>query len=40
MLVQTPKIQIRGGGLEALEEGIEEVRTGKVRGYKLVYTIA
>lgn len=39
-LVQPPDFRIRSGGLEALEEGIDEVRTGKTAGYKLVYPVS
>lgn len=39
-LVQPPEFRVRSGGLEALEEGIDEVRTGKTAGYKLVYPVS
>jgi aspyridone synthetase trans-acting enoyl reductase len=34
-----PSFQVRSGGLAAVEEGIEEIRKGRVRGGKLVYTL-
>ncbi|ROT36434.1 alcohol dehydrogenase GroES-like domain-containing protein [Sodiomyces alkalinus F11] len=39
-LVRGPDFQLGEGGLEGLVEGIDDVRKGKVQGYKLVYPIA
>ncbi|EFQ34570.1 alcohol dehydrogenase GroES-like domain-containing protein [Colletotrichum graminicola] len=39
-LVRGPEFQLREGGLEGITEGIDQVRKGKVRGFKLVYPIA
>lgn len=33
-------VELRTGGLEALVEGIDDLRKGKVRGRKLVYPLA
>ncbi|KAI1392617.1 alcohol dehydrogenase GroES-like domain-containing protein [Hypoxylon trugodes] len=39
-LLKPPELTVRGGGLEALEVGIDDVRKGLVRGSKLVYPLA
>ncbi|KAI1416802.1 GroES-like protein [Hypoxylon sp. FL1857] len=38
-LLQAPRMQLRDGGLEALQIGIEDVRTGQIKGSKLVYPL-
>jgi aspyridone synthetase trans-acting enoyl reductase len=38
--VEPHPVEIRNGGLAAVGEGMEEVRTGKITGRKLVYPIA
>lgn len=39
-LIKPHPIEVRTGGLEAIADGIEDLRTGKVEGRKLVYQIA
>jgi hypothetical protein len=44
-LLSSGKLQIhnidnKNGGLEAIPEGLEELREGKVSGTKIVYTLA
>lgn len=39
-LLRPPPFQVRPGGLEAVEEGIEELRTGQALGGKLVFPLA
>ncbi|KAI8628965.1 alcohol dehydrogenase GroES-like domain-containing protein [Xylariaceae sp. FL1651] len=38
-MLTAPRIQERSGGLEALQQGIDDVRKGKIKGYKLVYRL-
>lgn len=37
--IKNHPVEIREGGLDALTEGIEEVRLGSVRAKKLVYPL-
>ncbi|KAI0869515.1 GroES-like protein [Hypoxylon argillaceum] len=39
-LLKPARVEIRDGGLDLIEKGIEDVRTGRVKGLKLVYPLA
>lgn len=38
-LLKCPRFEVRSGGFDTLEAGIEDVRKGRARGHKLVYLL-